>query len=112
MQKRHSASQKIPRLLWNPNVHYHVRKSPRPVPVLSQMNVIQTLQPYVPKVNFNIIFLQQISFLVVSTLPAFQRSSHLTHVCCMPRPSLPPRFDHTEIWRRVQIMELLISLLK
>jgi hypothetical protein len=33
-----SASQEIPRLLWNPNAHYRVHNSTSPVHILSQMN--------------------------------------------------------------------------
>jgi hypothetical protein len=53
--KRFAASQEIPRILWNPKVHYLIHKFLLPVSILSQFNPVHTPTCYFLKIRLNII---------------------------------------------------------
>jgi hypothetical protein len=93
----HSDSQETSRLLWNLKAH----KNPPLVPILSQINPVHILPPYLPKIHSNII------------LPSMPRSYECSFpsgnptkilyaflippVCYMPHPSHPPWHAH-KLW--------------
>jgi hypothetical protein len=47
----HSASQEIPRILWNPQVHFGLHDTLPLVPVLSQKNLVQNFLAYLPRIH-------------------------------------------------------------
>jgi hypothetical protein len=111
---RFSASQKIPRILWNPKVYCRTYTCPPPVPVLSQLDQVHTPTTYFPKVHFNIIFPSTPGS---SKLSLFLRFFHqnplyifyLHHTRYMPRPTHSSRFYYPKnVGWGLQIIKLLI----
>ena len=105
---RFSASQKIPRILWNPKVNYRIYKYPPPVAILSQSSPVHTpsyyflhILPSTPGSSkwFLSLRIPHQHAVYTSTLP---------HTCYVPRSSHSCRIGHpNNICWGVQIINLL-----
>jgi hypothetical protein len=50
-----AATQDLPSILWNPNVHYHVHKSPPLVRILREIDPVHTIPSYFSKIHLTIV---------------------------------------------------------
>jgi hypothetical protein len=77
-----SGREEIPRILWNPKVHYHVHRSQPPAPILSHMN---------PAHSFHLIYLRSILILSSHIYTSVLSSSGFPTKFCFHflSPSLP-----------------------
>jgi len=90
--------QVIPRILWNPKVHYRIHNSPPPVPIRSQLHPVHVPTSHFLKVHFNIIFPSTPGSSKWFFLSRSQRKPCIHHSCShmshMSRPPHSTRFDH------------------
>ena len=112
--KRSSGSQ-ITRILWNPQVHYHIHMSLPPVLIPSQINPVH-IPPH-PTLWWYILILSSHLCLCLKnglfpsgfTIKTLHAPLPPPHTCYIPRPSHPSLLDHQKnIGYEVQIMKLLI----
>jgi len=96
---RFSPSQEIPRVLWNPKVHYRIHKCPPPVPILGQLDPVHTPTSHFLKIHLTII----LTFTPGSPKRSLSRrfphqnplyAPLLPHTRYMPHPSHFSGFDH------------------
>ena len=106
---RFSASQEIPRILWNPKVHYRIHKVLHLF--LSWTRQIQSMPPHPTSwrsvlILFSHLYLGLPNGLFPSAFPAITTiyTSPVPHTCDMPLTSHSSRIDHpNNIWWAIQM---------
>ena len=89
---RFSATQEIPRILWNQKVHYRIHKCPPPVPNLNQIDPVHTLTCPFLKIHLLSSHLRLGLPSGFHSKPCIHLST-LPHICYMPHPPHSSQFD-------------------
>jgi hypothetical protein len=90
-----SAGQEIPCLLWNPEVHFCVHRSPPVVPILSQINLMPAFPLYLFKIHSNILLLSMLWSSQWSLSFRFSdQNVCISHHSCACYILCPSWFDH------------------
>ena len=108
-----SASEEIPCILWDPNVHYRIHKCLPPVPILSQLDPVHNPTSHLLKIHLNIILPSRPGSPQWSLSLRFPhqnpiRASSLPNTRYVPRPSHSRFYHPHNIGWGVQIIKLFI----
>jgi hypothetical protein len=90
---RCTASQEIPRILWNTKIHYRIHKFPPPVSILSKLNPVHTPTSNFLKIHLDIILPSTPGSPQWSLSLRFSHQNPV-HAPFLPHPTYMPRPSH------------------